>query len=532
MIEVFINDMPIDIDPDETIAGTYGNISFGELNKRKGIKTNTWEAPFTTANKLVFDSAEVPGSDSDVPYRRGTIRITNYGVAVFEGFCSLEEAQDGYSIQCYAGASDFYTEIKNAKLRDLDLSLYDHIWNEVSITNSWTNTSGYNYAYVHYGKVWGPQISSVSPYTISPDYLLPQVFFHTIIKKIASELGYVLQGKVLTNPRFLNHMIIAGVWPLTFSYGGAITLNQFLPDVAQSKIWLDFANMYGLMFDINPEEGIIQCDYIDDMLFNDPEDWSSKVDKSERSKTQYRFDDFGQLSYLRYKFDENDGTGVADVINGYEKEITIDDHNLQQEADIYKSEFYMIQQGTIDLDVQNYYANMIETKPGKTFEGVWNSAKNYGGRGFVYYQGSYYENLTAAGGSNTNKVPPSEPTYWKPIKDSDVWQYKSRAMYGSLRIEGSTIVTIGFDTPVNVTRIITNDKMSWPYIYDNHYRVFKRIIKKTKRVQKLMKLSYADISQIDFTTAKLIDNELYILEEISQFKLNEKDSTLCQFIRL
>lgn len=530
--EVYINDSLIDVDQEEVVAATYGCISFGELNKRKGVKTNTWEAPFSQTNKQVFDSAEISSSDSEYPYRHATIKVDIDGVTVFEGFASLEESEDKYSIQSFAGPSDFYSLITKAKIRDLDLSDFNHIWGETLIKNSWTRTDGYIYAYVHYGKVWGPQATNITPYTIVPEYLLPQVFFHTIIRQIAVEAGYTLQGKVLTNPRFLNHLIVAGVWPVPVSYGSAITLNQVLPDVLQGKVWLDFANMYGLMFDIDSVQKVITCNYIDDIIFNDPEDWTNKVDKSSRQKTRYRYDDFGRTSVLRYKFDEVSGSPAAGVPNAtqdYRKEVSIDDDNLEKEQDIYKSDFYMMQVGTLDADVNNYYARMIETKPGKTFYGIYNPATVYLPRAsdFVYYNGSYYSSVLGGAGHT-----PTDPDYWKPEKELDLFVFKSRAMYAALKIVSSSIVTVDFDTPVNLTRLTTSDNMDWEYIYTNHYRVFRRITRKTKRVTKLIKLNYADISQIDFTRAKLIDNELYVLDEVTQYKLNQKDSTFVELVRL
>jgi hypothetical protein len=116
MVEVFVNGSLIDVDQDTTIAASYGNVSFGELSKRRGAKTNNWSAPFSPTNKLVFGSCEVAGSWSDVPYRKGTIRVDLDGVTVFEGWCMLDESKDEYEILAFAGASDFYSLISQRNL--------------------------------------------------------------------------------------------------------------------------------------------------------------------------------------------------------------------------------------------------------------------------------------------------------------------------------------------------------------------------------------------------------------------------------
>ncbi len=74
--------------------------------------------------------------------------------------------------------------------------------------------------------------------------------------------------------------------------------------------------------------------------------------------------------------------------------------------------------------------------------------------------------------------------------------------------------------------------MDWDTSYHNHYRVFDRIKTKTKKVKALVRLNYSDVNQLDFTRSKKVDNELFIVEDITQFKMNRKDSTLVNFIRL
>jgi hypothetical protein len=521
MTEVFINDVLIDLEEEETVTATYTGVTFGKMSTRKGIKTNTYNLPYSQVNKGVYEGAEVQGSYSDKPYRKGTIRVDIDGVTVFEGWCVLEESgEDGYEVQSFAGASDFYTIINNKKLGELDLSAYDHIWNEPNIKNSWSRTDGYIYAFVEYGKAFSFNI-------IPPDYLMPQFFFHTIVKQIATDAGYMLFGDVLTNPRFLKHVIIPNKWPIAIQYGGDWDLSTLLPDLTQSKVWLDFANIYGLQFDINELTGEIYANYIDDALFSEPEDWTLKIDRSEKRKTRYRFDEWGQTSYLRYNYESIEVQNSA--WQDFQKAIAIDDHNLKLEADIYKSEFFMIQ----DLDsVLNPDGSAITrtfvTKSGKGFAGIWQDDFNYVG-GIVFYNGTYYQAIEPPG---INRVPSAEPDYWEPIEEGDIWDIKSRPMYGILTTDVTFTLQVDFPTPVTITRVINNTGMSWEDTYPLHYRVFNRIIDRTKRVEDLVKLNYADVNQLKFNRSKRIDNELYILEEVLQFKLNKKESTTCKLVRI
>lgn len=529
--EVYINDMLIDLADESTIAATYGNITFGELNKRKGVKSNTWSAPFSTRNKLALESCELVSSASLIPYRNNNIRVEIDGVIVFEGLCTVEEASDGYDIQSFAGAADFYTYISTTKLAELDLSAYSHIWGEAAIRNSWTATEGYIYAFVGYGKD-GPLSGSGSGYPqneiIQPDYLLPQIFFSTVIKAIAADAGYSITGSVLTDDRFLKHVIVANKFPLPITYGNTFNLSLLLPDLMQSKVWLDFANIYGLQFDINEFSKEIKCIYIDDLLFNDADDWSGKLDLSEKQKTKYKIDNYGQTSYLKFKADPD--TDLTGCTQDYAKDILIDDQTMDPEADIYKSDFYLIQNNSYPF-VNLPFTKTFNIKDG-IFSGVWDAAENYNlsqiTKEFVWWNGSYFLSIQ----DGTNKEPGLNPTYWEAKAEKDIWEIKSRPMYGSLVTDIISPMTVAFSVPANVNRVIFATGLDWPTSYTKHYRVFSRIIDKTKSVEKLIKLNYADINQIRFDTLKQIDGELYILEEITQFKLNQPDSTICKFIRL
>lgn len=529
--EVYINDQLIDLDEESTVAATYGNITFGEMNKRKGVKSNTWTAPFSQRNKLVMESCEISSSVSSIPYRNNDIRVEIDGTIVFEGFCVIDEANESYEIQSFSGPSDFYSFITNRKLNQLNLSAYTHTWGEVSIKNSWTAVDGYIYAFVNYSKDSSFDASGYPPtYLISPDYVLPQIFFSTVIKSIAADAGYTLTGDVLSDDRFLKHVIIANKFPLTITYGNTVDLTQVLPDVTQGKVWLDFANIYGLQFDIDDEANEIRCIFIDDLLFNEPQDWTQKVDRTDKKKVKYRIDSYGQISRLSFKSDaDTDPNGCTE---GYEKDVVIDDQTLDPEADIYKSDFYLIQNRYYPNSDSPAFTRTFNQKNGSSFYGVWDPAKNYFfldySTSYVWRNGTYYQLLQ----DSTNNDPVGSTGYWGPKLEKDIWDTKSRPMYGSLKVDISSPMMVAFPTPVSINRVIFASDLDWPTTYSRHYRVFNRIINKTKAVEQLIKLNYADINQVSFDTLKEIDGEQYILEEITQFKLNQPDSTICKFIRL
>lgn len=514
MTQVFINGQEIDVDQDTIVAAWYGNVSFGELGKRKGARTNNWTAPFSNKNRGVFDGCDQINSWSNVVYRRGSITVLVDGVEVFLGWCTVNEAKDGFELQSYATASDFYSQITTKKLRALDFSQYSHVWSEAVVKNSWSNTSGYIYAFVEYGKEW--------PFSLIPtDYLLPQLFFKDVILAIATDAGYTITGDVFDNPTFQKHVITPNTFPLPYVYGApSVNLALYLPDLLQSKVWLDFSNIYGLQFDVDDQVKEIRCNYIDDLLFSEAEDWTGKVDSSDKKKITYRFKDYGQTSYLAYKEYNEQGQQFGD----YSQAVAIDDTVLKEEADIYRSEFYLMTNATAPTVWKTF---TYLAKVG--FSGIWKSVTNYFEGTFTYRNGTYYKALQ----DSTNQDPASTSGYWEPVKESDIWGITSRPMYGILEIDPGFYINVDMSTgPELITRKITNRGLTWPELYPKYYRVFSRVIQRTKIVEMLLKLNRSDINQLDFTRLKEIDGELYVLQSVDEYKLNFVDSTQVTLVRL
>jgi hypothetical protein len=311
-------------------------------------------------------------------------------------------------------------------------------------------------------------------------------------------------------------------FPLPIIFGEEFNLADTLPDLTQSKLWLDFANIYGLQFDVDQEVGIIRCNYIDDIIFNVPEDWTNKIDRTDRPAVSYNLG-YAQKSYLKFTTDDI-------CLEAYEKEVLIDDETLELETDIYVSPFFMIQPLNAIGTGQMGYAPTFGLKDGQNFWGAWVPSVPYfvAENQTVWHNGTYYK----AKANSTSQEPPNA-TYWTPVDLTSIWTIKSRPMYGYLVTDPSSLVQVLFSGGAEqITKIIANINLDWNTSYDNHYRVFDRIKRKTKKVKALVRLNYSDVNQLDFTRSKKVDNELFIVEDITQFKLNRKDSTLVNLIRL
>lgn len=529
MTEIRFNGQVADFEQEEVIVATYGNIAFGDFTKKKGIKTNNFRLPITDRNKLIFENAEIIQNASIKPYRYFDVLVVIDGLEVFQGIAYVSESEEYYEITSMAGASRFYNTITNRLLTDLVLTQYNHTNNEITIKNSWNNKDGYIYAYCEYG-MYVPEYQANYAYGIVPvAYLKPQAYFHTIIKAIFEQAGYTLQGDVLTNPRYLTHIICYNRYPHAFEFGGAVDFAQTLPDkMKQSALVLDFMNIYGLMLDVDDVDNIITASYIDGILFNEPQDWSNKIDDSEKRKVEYKFDDYAQVNELSFNTDD------AYLVSA-SASMPIDNVTLESEGQIYKSPFFLIDDQTFKITTaRNNTTNTFRPKTGLIYTGFFDPTVGYvGGYGsVVLYNGTYYEAVeTVAPGI----APDSDPELWKIIPEKDIFEVKVRPVYGVVGFNASIVYEVRFSSEdIIVPKLITAGNLSWTITRDLHYRLLTRAFDKTKIVEHLFKLSYADINQLDFTRPVWLDRyqNLFAIEEVDQFKLNQIDSTNVRLIRI
>lgn len=667
-------------DKEEIITGTYALNKVGDLKSRQGINTNTYSLPFVKQNKAIFKDCELIQNDGDGPYIAYVHEVVIEGISVFKGTAFVNESWGSYKVQAVAGNSDFYLLLNNKSLSDLDYSDLDHIRNDANMIASWANTEGYIYPFIDYGKYQNVTNSSLgsddSPNIVSPTDIYPAIFYKTIIQKISDYTGYIFQGNVFQNQRFLDEFVpftnfpftqqdngghFEGSLRMTFppsvlatdmmavlteiedpdslydAYGfytnnfskfikisvafqstissgyfvvkrpsyntsndfhrqsgddyvlnsgdpgqiektifvspgdrifmwvrstssGSANLFQItsfiidtveidngyglewifsknVPGIKLNKFILDFMNSYGLSIKTDNELKVINFISDDDLLLNEPVDWTGKIDYSNKNESDqpqidYRLDKYTQSNLLTYKTD----TWLPD---GFDYTFTIDDAKLSSE--IYTdfiSEFSLAPLGAAFLGgVQTINVNMFTLKPPLLFKGLFVSGA-YLFDDVVFYQNGLFKAIVdnpIGFPSEINPIYPYEPQ-WAIVNNTDVWEIKKGMPLISRIDRRNTGPTVDFqDEAMQEIKVFAiNTDMDWPTIWENHYQLLKRLLVKTKIVQLPLLLNYADISNLDLTRPVWFKEfGLYFkVDEVLQFKFNQVDSTLVRLIRI
>jgi hypothetical protein len=227
--------------PKGAVKLTYAINDVRDPELREGAYSDSFELPKTSAitqalgypdNMNVFD-------DEYSPYRKIPCEILDEGRAIVRGHAEILSSEKGYKVNVYGGNLDWFDFIKDRSIRDLDLSFYDHTYDETTIIESSSNIEGYVYPLIDYGTmsiaiesgdivtgteyivagtgsvtyngsnfVVGDTFTGVfgeSKYTFQNSPLVyknnviisdmfPATFVHTIVKQIFKEAGYKLSG--------------------------------------------------------------------------------------------------------------------------------------------------------------------------------------------------------------------------------------------------------------------------------------------------------------------------------------------------
>lgn len=200
--ELYINGELVDLGDDTVIAITKQVNEIGDISSLLGDLTNEFTLPYTQTNNLIFGLSNKLQSGSTIPYTRLEAKFVDRGVEVISnGAAILRSADDGYKVVIYHNNSGSLQDLEGKRLRDLTFTEFNHIWNTAAIHASRVNTEGYIYPIIDYGRM------SNSGVSIETKELFPAFFVHTIITKIFEDIGWTVEGNILTDTRYLNFLI-------------------------------------------------------------------------------------------------------------------------------------------------------------------------------------------------------------------------------------------------------------------------------------------------------------------------------------
>ena len=159
---IYIEDYKLNLDTFDNvpIALNFGIAEVQNITKRSGVYSKTFTVPGTNNNNKLFGkifNINTFDWSFDIKTKTNVSIITN-GATVIEGYIQLKKVirenyndinskQISYELTFFDGTSDFFIKLKEGRLRDIDLSQYNHSYVTETIMASSGNTweDGYTY---------------------------------------------------------------------------------------------------------------------------------------------------------------------------------------------------------------------------------------------------------------------------------------------------------------------------------------------------------------------------------------------------
>jgi len=142
------------------------------------------------------------------PNLKASIVVMNDNAIVLKGYCQMidiiitDDNNVNYSINAYGSIGNFFNDIKNLTLNELDFSDYNHDWTYTNVTDSWNPTLGEGYVYpmIDYGLTTNYNVWSITSFR-------PAIFAKDILDRIFAAVGWSYSSNFLTSTRFKSLII-------------------------------------------------------------------------------------------------------------------------------------------------------------------------------------------------------------------------------------------------------------------------------------------------------------------------------------
>ncbi|WP_026465079.1 hypothetical protein [Adhaeribacter aquaticus] len=163
-----------------------------DITKPESIQanySNSIQIPPTQKNRRLLGFADQVNSGSAIPYKVLDARIFKDGVEVVpKGKGEL--LNGSFELDIYSGNRNFFDQLGDKSIQDLDLSEFNHTWNFGTIQHNAANSNWQQgYVYDLYDRGKGVNLNAVDCFS-----LYPSVFARQVWERIFKEAGFTYTG--------------------------------------------------------------------------------------------------------------------------------------------------------------------------------------------------------------------------------------------------------------------------------------------------------------------------------------------------
>ena len=209
MLRLLLDGNEMDLYENESVNLTLQFADIQNINTSTGSFSQTFRIPATQNNLDYFGPIDKSTTVGGLNLKqRIPAELLSGSVPILRGFCQVKaiylqkEKYADIEVVFFAGSVDLKTQLAGKRLRDLDLSAYDHILNATNVQQSWLGTGigpEIRYGLVDKGFNW----SSENPPWTSTDglwqgQLTPFIRAKVIFDAIMDDAGFAYDSSFLT----------------------------------------------------------------------------------------------------------------------------------------------------------------------------------------------------------------------------------------------------------------------------------------------------------------------------------------------
>ena len=327
--EVWINGERADVSDGTLIAITKQIDDIMKPGSFQSHYTNKFIIPATPHNNRLLGYSALFNNDGVMAYSNIDFVIKKDGIELIRnGKALIDEAGENYKISVVSGNADFFEDIKDLKLGDLDLSDYDHDWTRANIVASVGNdyTDGYIWPVIDWihTRIWGSTLygfkwdGGVASWVINCKTMFPAMFVRTLISEIATQAGWNLTLASVMEADFFSKTMIPfcnkpgtyddePVHTATLGWGHEFVMADHAPDITQAEFLKGIANMFGLVFVVDEKTHTLVFYALDEILLNysNAYDWSDKIDDTYKPVFKYTLPGLAQTNVVEFIFPDD-----------------------------------------------------------------------------------------------------------------------------------------------------------------------------------------------------------------------------------
>lgn len=295
-------------------------IDIGRLSSRFVSTTPSIKLPLSEVNIQFFQFAHDIRSSTDIVYTSIECTLIDDGVEVMRGYLVIRQVETHFEIQVLEKTIDFFNQIENKSLRELDFGDSPITFDATYIDSRRAATSGIVCPVVSYGQI-DPTGSAIG------DYYLPSVSLDTIVQAIASNAGYTITGDLMSLSHYTNAI-------LAYSYNGwpgtSFVISQIMPDMKQTDLMQWVLIAFGAL--ITESGNTLTLHRFEDIFNNTSRsvDWTDKRTTDRKDNIKFSYSNYARMNVVKAKTPYSSDEFTSGSLD-------IDNPQLKAESTLYES---------------------------------------------------------------------------------------------------------------------------------------------------------------------------------------------------